>query len=189
MKKSTTKEFDAAYEEFARGKGPISHQKAIEMLLSQFGLEEEFGQALREEDRIRDFFLLWERAGREEEDPKERAGLKKLGEMSKKLYETGEYRALSELFYDVVFRNLADFLRLQERNDFEELTDHDLYTKNLLPPEIFLQFFLLESLVKRDDFDWNRGNQIAHQNLACLIICFEDIYEFFHEEEGEQVTE
>ena len=86
----------------------------------------------------------------------------------------------------MIFLHTVKFLHLEERADFEKLTDHDLYTKGLFPPEIFLQMFFIEAPVKRTDFDWDRGKAIAEQNLACLIVCLGDIYEFFNEqEEGE----
>lgn len=77
-------------------------------------------------------------------------------------------------------RNLVDFLRLREREDFEGITDNDLYEKGLIPREIFLQFFLIETLSKTKNFDWDRNEDVINQNLACLIICFSDIYDFFN---------
>jgi len=183
MKKVNIKKFDVAYEHLAREKDPLLHIKAVELLLAEIGMEDEFTDALKEKAFVENFFLLWERAGMEEVDPKERPGLKKLGELSKLLYEKSDYRGLCKLFSDVAFRHLANFLRLEERKDFKTITDHDLYTKDFMPPEVYLQFFLIETLAKRNDFDWNRGEEIARQNLICFILCFGDMYEFFHEEE------
>ena len=185
MKKLDLKKFDDAYLQFVKGADATSHRRAITALLERVGLEEMFARCLAE-DGVKSFFLLWERAGREEEDLKERRGLKALGVLSKRFYEKRDYRELCELFYNMIFRHTAEFLHLEERADFKKLTDHDLYTKGLLPPEIFLQLFLIETPVKNTNFDWDRNEAIAEQNLACLIVCLGDIYDFFHDqEEGE----
>lgn len=182
--KNKTKKFDDALEQFKKGKDPVAHHKAIRTLLSGVELDEHFWWLLDEkEDGVRDFFLLWGRAGKEEENPQERKGFKKIGESSKKLYEQKEYRKLCEFFYNILFRHLAEFIHLEEHKDFDTITDYDLYKKDLIPSEIYFQYFLIEVLVKSKDFDWDRGEEIANQNLACFIACFDDIYEFFHEEE------
>lgn len=149
-------------------------------------MEEEFARHLNTKGDVEGFFFLWEYAGKEEEDQKEIPGLRKLGALSKRLYEEQDFRGLSELFYGIVFQHALGLLHLEGRDDFEELTDRDLLTRGLLPPEIFFQFFLLGTLSRRTDFDWDRGEIIAHQNLACFIVCFGDIYEFFHEREEEK---
>ncbi len=188
MNKISTKKFAEAYEHFIKGTDAQLHHRAVKILLRNVDLEESFAGCI-EEGGVKSFLLLWEHAGREEEDPNDREGLRKLGILSKKLYVKGNYQALCELFYDMVFQHTVKFLRLEERADFRKLNDHDLFTQQLLPLEIFLQFFLIGTLIRRTDFDWNRGEVIAHQNLACLIVCWGDIYNFFHEQEEEEEWE
>lgn len=179
--------FDVSYQQFLAEDSPAPHKKATETLLARAGLKKMYKKFLREQEIVKNFFLLWERAGEEEADTKEAAGLKAIGAMSKKLYESKDYRGLSEMFFDITLRHLAEFMKLKERSDFKTITDHDLYEKNLIPSEIFLQFFLLETLFKRKDFLWDRGEEIAHQNLACLAVCFGDIYDFLNSQEDDQI--
>ena len=180
-KKENIKKFDEEYEQFLIGKDPILHRQAIKTFLSEAELDEWFQEFIDEKDGTQNFFLMWEQAGVEEKDPKEKKGLERLGEQSKKLYNKKDYKKLAELFFNITLRHLADFIHLEDRENFKEITDHDLYTKELIPPAIYLQFFLIETLIKRDDFDWNRSEEITYQNLACLAICFMDINSFFNE--------
>lgn len=175
-------EFDRAYEGFLKERDVIKHKADIETLLATVELNDIYREYLCKDDGIKDFFLSWELASKEEVEEKEIVGLKELGAKSKKLFYQKNYRELSEIFFNIAFQHLANFIHLDERNDFKELTDVDLYEKGLIPQEIFLQYFLLETIVKTKDFDWNRGEIIANQNLACLIICFSDLYEYFQEE-------
>jgi len=71
-------------------------------------------------------------------------------------------------------------LKLKELKNYDKLTDDDLYKKGLLPRGIFLQYFLIESMVKNKSFDWNRDQRIIEQNLICFDVCFSDIYAFFN---------
>lgn len=177
------KKFDAAYRQFLNEESPKVHKKAVETLLAQVGLKKAYKDFLREPESVKSFFMSWERAGEEETNPEEAVGLKQIGRMSKKLYENKDYRGLAGMFFNITLNHFAEFAKLQERSDFETITDHDLYEKDLIPSEIFSQFFILETPYKRKDFRWNRGEEIANQNLACLAVCFGDIYEFFNYKE------
>jgi len=180
------KDFDAAFDRYLSEKDSALHKKAIQELLKQIDLKDAFDELLSKKNGISDFFIMWERAGKLEKNSVDKKGLKKLGKLSKKFYKKKEYKKLYELFFDMMFRNFADFLDLKARDDFKEITDQDLYEKNIIPSEIFFQYFFIESPVKMKDFDWDRGEEIMKQNLACLIVCFVDIYEFFNEKDFEE---
>lgn len=181
MKDTKNQKFDEAYEGFLKEKNSELHNKAIILLLSYSKLDKEYKKLIKNKNDIESFFLTWEYASETTEDPEDKKGLKQIGKMSKKLYYQKNYLKLSELFFNLILRHLVDFIKLKDRKDFNKITDHNLYKKELIPPEMFLQFFLVETLIKRKDFDWNRGEEIARQNLACLIVCFEDIYSFLNE--------
>ncbi len=131
---------------------------------------------------------MWETAGKVEKNYAEKKGLQRLGKLSKEFYAKKEYKKLHKLFFDLMFRSFAEFTGIEDRSDFEKITDHDLYEKKIIPSEIFFQYFLMESPVKMKDFDWDRSEEIMRQNLACLIICFGDIHEFFHEEDSKKIS-
>jgi len=189
MRKTNTKEFDLAYERFIAEKDAMVHKKAVETLLGIAGLKRSYREFLSEADSVGNFFLCLDQASKEAADPQEKASLKKLGILSRKLYGRHDYLKLLEVFFDVAFRHFAEHINLEKEKDFEKITDHDLYERGLIPDEIFLQFFLMEALVKADAFDWGRGEEIAKQNLACFIVCFGDLYGFFHKENEEQLME
>lgn len=175
--------FDINFKKYLSEKDPASHKKAIQELLEEVDLKDAFDELLSEKDGVASFFLMWEEAGKLEKNPAEKQGLRRLGRQSKKFYNRKKYKKIYELFFDLMFRNFAEFVDLKNRDDFEKITDHDLYEQGIIPPEIFRQYFLIESPIKMKDFDWKRGEEIMAQNLACLIVCFGDIYEFFHEED------
>jgi len=182
MKENKKIIFDTAYNQFLTEKDAHLHYQAVKRLLLECELEDSFVDFLEKRDSVKDFFLMWEQAGREEKDPKEKEGLKMLGEESKKLYLEKNYKKLVDVFFNITLRHLSSFIHLDSRKDFEQITDHDLYIKDLIPGEIFLQFFLIETMIKRDDFKWDREDTINNQNLACLAACFVDINSFFNEE-------
>ena len=175
--------FDEKYRQFLFEKDAEVHRKAVRSLLSSVGLAKMYDYTIKDKNAIPNFFLAWKIAAKEEEDPNERKGLESLGKLSEKYFNKKDYRALSKLFADVVLRHLAEFIHLEEREDFEEITDNDLYEKGLIPEEIYLQFFLIETLSKTKDFDWARNENVINQNLACLVVCFGDIYDFFNASE------
>ena len=41
----------------------------------------------------------------------------------------------------------------------------------------------MESTLKKGGFDWKRSEEVMMQNLACLAVCFSDIYDFFNEDD------
>ena len=179
------KDFDVAFCGYLSEKDPSLHKKAIQEILKEVDLKDAFDELLSEENGVGSFFLMWETAGKLEKNSVDKKGLQRLGKLSKKFYSKKEYKKLYELFFDVMFRSFAEFINLESRDDFKEITDQDLYEKNIIPSEIFFQYFLMESPIKMKDFDWDRSEEIMIQNIACLIICFKDIYEFFNEENFE----
>ena len=179
-------EFDTAYETFLAGTNPKEHRRAIKTMLSEIDLDGEFLSLLDEDDGVETFFLIWEQAAELEEDENERPSLRELGKKSKQLYQDRRYAELCSMYGQIALVHLCGFLQVHERADFEDLTDHDLFEKGLLPSEIFLQYFLLETLGKVGGVDWDRDEEIVRQNLACMVICFTDINAFFNEDdEGE----
>lgn len=182
MKNRNIKKFDEAYKQFLSEKDSLMHLKAIKTLLSESDLKEWFIEFIEEKDSVKNFFLMWKYAYKYENNQKQKEGLKKLGIQSEKLYIEKNYKKLTELFFDIMLRHLVDFIHLEDREDFEEITDVEIYTKGLIPSEIYLQFFLIETMIKRKDFNWNRGEVITNQNLACFSVCFLDINAFFNGE-------
>jgi len=178
---NTADTFSTAYGQFLYEIDPQRHRGAIRELLKPAGLANEFMDLIKEKDAVEGFFHMWAHAAELEEDPNDKKGLAHLGRESQRLYDRQDYTDLCDVFYGQIFQNLADFLRLKERSDFEELTDHDLFAKHLLPDEIYIQFFLVGTLAKNKQFEWNRGEAIARQSLACMIVCFGGMYDFFHE--------
>ena len=180
MKNIKEQKFDEAYESFLKETNPELHNKAIILLLSYSKLDNEYKKFVKDKDEVESFFLMWEYASETAETPEDKNGLEQIGNMSKKLYHQRKYLKLLELFFNLIFRHFVDFVELKDRKDFNKITDHDLYKKNLIPSEIFLQFFIVETFIKREDFDWKRNEEIMKQNLACFIVCFEDIYSFLN---------
>lgn len=179
-------EFDTAYETFLAGTDPKEHRRAIKTMLSKIDLDGDFLSLVEEDDGVESFFLMWEQAAELEEDENERSSLREFGRKSKQLYHARRYADLCNLYAQIAFVHLCGFLQVHERADFEDLTDHDLFKKGLLPSEIFLQYFLLETLGKTKRFVWDRDEEIVRQNLACMIICYADINAFINEDgEGE----
>jgi hypothetical protein len=179
--KGTVKKFDKSYDQFAREKDPALHRKALVSLLSNVELDEPFLELIDQKDEVDHFFTSFARAGEFATNPDEQKSLKQLGKLTKTYFAQKKYDKLSEIFCAIAFRNLVEALHLQERDDFEELTSRDLFLKKLLPPELMLPYFLLETFVQVPDFDWDRGEEIAHQNLACLVVCFGTLYTIFDE--------
>lgn len=177
------KDFDVSLQEYFSEKEPSLHKKAIRELLREADLEDSFDELASKGNGVEKFFLMWETAGKAEKNSPDKEGLQRLGKLSKEFYGKKEYKKLYELFFDIMFNDFARYANLRNRKDFEKITDRDLYEKNIVPSEIFLQYFLMESPIKSGGFDWNRSEEIMKQNLACLVICFGDIYEFFHEED------
>lgn len=184
--KGTSDKFGKSFDQLVNEKDPAKHRKAIVALLSNDELDGPFLEFLHEKDGVERFFLSFTHAEDVGIDAQEKKSLKKLGKLSKKYFEHKEYVKLCELFYGMAFRNLADILHLQDRDDFETITDHDLITKGILPSEILLPYFLLDAFVQIRDFDWNRGEEVVRQNLACFIVCFTELYAFFNESEEEE---
>ena len=183
MKKDKqTNFFDVAFHGYFSEKDSSLHKRAIQELLKEVELKDVFDELLSKKNGVDKFFLMWETAGKLERNSVDKEGLQRLGKLSKEFYNKKEYKKLYELFFNIMFRVFAEFIDLKARDDFKKITDRDLYEKRVVPSEIFLQYFLMESPIKMKDFDWNRSEEIMRQNLACLIICFGDIYEFFHEE-------
>lgn len=176
--------FDEAFDQFLTEKNPQLHEEAIGAILSVIDLEDEFYDLLDYEDNIENFFLMWRKAGKEEaDDSLDKEGLRNLGRLSKKYYNKRKYKKLHTLFFDITFNNLLQYIDIENHEDFDKLTDVDLFEKKLIPSEIFLQFFLLEAPVKRSDFNWHRNEEIMKQHLALLIVLFGDIFTFFNEDE------
>ena len=173
------KNFDKSYNQFLSEEDPSAHKKAVHRILFEAGLEKEYYFVLKDKKAIADFFFSWLEAGKEETDENEKKGLQELGKFSKKYFEEKNYHELCRFYANVVLRHVVEYLHLENRPDFEKITDLDLYEKGLLPKEIFLQFFLIETLGK-PNFNWSRGKEVVEQNLACLVVCFADIYDFLN---------
>ncbi|MFH0923611.1 MAG: hypothetical protein V1825_02655 [Candidatus Falkowbacteria bacterium] len=187
MKKDNQiKNFDVAFDRYFSEKDPDLHKKAIQELLKNVDLKDAFDELLSKKNGVSSFFLMWEAAAKSEKNSVDKKGLQKLGKLSKEFYIKKEFQKLHELFFDIIFRSFAEFASLENRDDFEKITDQDLYEKNIIPSEIFFQYFLAESPIKNKDFNWDRNEEIIRQNLVCLIVCFSDIHEFFHEEDFEK---
>lgn len=182
MKNKQIKDFDIAFQKYLSENDSVLHKKAIQELLKGIDLKDAFDELLSKQDSVSSFFLMWQEAGKLEKNPVEKKGLKKLGKLSKKFYKKKAYKKLYELFFNLMLNNFAKFIDLENRDDFKEITDHDLYEKGIIPSEILPQYFLIEAPVKMKNFDWERNEDIMRQNLVCLIVCFGDIYEFFHEQ-------
>lgn len=183
--KTKNKKPNSAFEQFLEEKDPVVHKKAIEKILADVDLNDDFLMLIERADTAKVFSNMWTQAWKDEKNPTEKKKLKILAESSKKFYKEKDYRKLCEVFYDIIFRYLADFIHLREREDFETITVPDLHSKNLIPPEIFLQYSLIEIIAKSPSFDWDRGDEISNQSLVFFITCFGDILEFFHEEDEE----
>lgn len=182
MKKKDQK-IDKAYNAFLLEDKTGRHRKAICYLLSGTDLDGLYKDVLKDKEGIADFFLMWERAACEEMDEKEAASLFELAKYSKKYFNSKQYKKLGKIYCELAFRHVCKYLEIESRDDFNELTDVDLVTKKIIPSEILMPYFLLETLAKNDKFDWNRNEEISVQNLACLITCFTDIFDFINAEE------
>jgi len=182
LAKMDTKALEKAFERYLKEKDPVLHKKAIRSLLEEVGLEEDLDIMDEEYNSVEEFFMNWKKAGKiMPNDSLEKAGVMELGRKSKKFYNKRQYRKLHNLFFKVMFRHVMDFLDIENHKEFDTITDADLYEKGIIPSEIHFQYFLLEAPLQIKDFDWHRSDEIMMQHLACLIVCFDDIYEFLHE--------
>lgn len=182
--KIKNEEFGKSYEDFVSSNNPVFHRKAIEKMLGMVGLGSKFKRFLKFGTKIiEDIYCNF--ANNVEEDwvkEGEKEPIRKIGALFKKFYEKGDYLNFVDTGYMMIFRNLVDFLELRKRKDFDKLTDDYLFKKSLLPKDIFLQYFLIETMVKNKSFSWNRNLKIIDQNLICFDVCFTDIYAFFNRE-------
>lgn len=182
--KIKNEELEESYKNFISSNNSVSHRKAIEKMLGIVGLKSEFKRSLKfGTERIIDVYCNFGDAAYEDwVKEEEKESIKNIGALFKRYYKEKDYRKFVETGYNLMFKNLADYLKLAERNDFQVLTDDDLYKENLLPKEIFLQYFLIETMIKNKSFDWHRGQEIINQNLVCFDVCFSDIYAFLNGE-------
>jgi hypothetical protein len=187
MKKDNSK-LDNTFNDFFKGENPVKHYKAVNKLLGQVDLVDEYNDLL-EQKRVEEFFVENLGLVDDEMSKEEKMGIEELNKISKRLYKKGKYRELCCVYYDMCFRHIAEYLHLDEREDFEMITDYDLYKKNILPKEIFFQFFLLQCLVRNKNLNWDRDPEIINQNLACFIVCFNDIYEFLHDNVATSISQ
>jgi len=175
-------ELEESYKDFVSSNNSVSHRKAIEKILGMTGLRREFKRSLKYGiDKVNDTYCNFgEAAGEKRVKEEEREPIRKVGALFRKFYKNKDYRNFVDTGYMMILRNLVDTLKLKELKNYDKLTDDDLYKKGLLPREIFLQYFLIESMVKNKSFDWNRDQRIIEQNLICFDVCFSDIYAFFN---------
>lgn len=174
--------FNFNFERFTSSIDPKEHKESTRRLLSQIKLEDEFNARLNEGSKlIKNFFQSFKNASLDTSIPEiERISMVKIGSQATRYIKNNQYHKLADLAFNLVFRNLTDFLQLSKRKDFNKLTFQNLYHKRLLPPEVFFQFFLLETLANEKIYNWNRNKIIVDQSLVCLEVCFSDIYRFLH---------
>lgn len=108
----------------------------------------------------------------------DRKAMAKMGELAIEAHENKDYRKVVSLAEGLVFQHLAEYLQLTKRSDYALLTDHDLFKKEIIPHEIFFQYFFLESLAKDKKFNWAREEKIINQAFIFAGICFADIYDY-----------
>ncbi|KKR04214.1 MAG: hypothetical protein UT32_C0033G0007 [Parcubacteria group bacterium GW2011_GWC2_39_14] len=183
LEKKNKQRFDKAYHTFILGSEAKEHKKAILYLLSFADLDQSFRGILKDKDIVNDFFLQWIKFSKNEKYYHDEPGLQELAIKSKEYFESKKYKKLVNLYFDMAFRHLCGHLEVDKRSDFKQLTDLDLCEKGIIPEEVLIQYFLLETYCKNTHFSWDRNDEICLQNLACLILCFGDIYDFMHEEE------
>lgn len=175
-------EFDNAYELFTSSEDPLEHRRSVEILFAKIGLKSKFKQELQlGSKQVIDLFKSFKKATREDcISDIEHQSLKKVGELFTRYDNEKKYDKFADLAFSLALQNIIDFLGLPKKGDFEEYTINDLYDKKLLPNEIFLQFFILETLANNRVYKWNRNKIIIGQSLVCLEVCFEDIYDFLN---------
>lgn len=181
-KKNKKWEFEESYNDFVSSKNIVSHRKAIKNLLGTIGLKNEFNRRLKYGvEGVKYTYCTFGEAAKENwVNEEEREPIRKIGALFKKFYKNRDYRNFVDTGNTMILRNLVDVLKLKERKDFDKLTDDSIFNKGLLPGEIYLQYFLIESMVKNKSFDWKRDQRIIEQNLICFDVCFSDIYAFFN---------
>lgn len=175
-------EFDNAYTLFTSSGDSIQHRQSIETILAKIGLKSKFKRELQlGSEQVIDLFKSFKEATREDcISEAEYLSLRNVGKLFTKYTVEKRYDKFSDLAFSLALQNIIDFLELPKKRDFEEYTITDLYEKRLLPNEIFLQFFILETLANNKAYKWNRNQTIIDQTLVCLSVCFEDIYNFLN---------
>ena len=175
-------EFDNAYKLFTSSENPLEHHRSLEILLAKIGLKSKFKQELKlGSEVVIDLFKSFNKATREDcISETEYLSLKKVGKLFSEYMVENRYDKFSDLAFSLVLQNIIDLIELQEKGDFKEYTITDLYEKKLLPNEIFLQFFIMETLANNKVYKWKRNQTIIDQSLVCLAVCFEDIYDFLN---------
>lgn len=175
-------EFDNAYKLFTSSENPLEHRRSVELLLAKIGLKSKFKRELQSgSELVIKLFKSFKKVTQEDCVSKaEYQSLKKVGQLFTGFNKEKKYDKFADLAFSLALQNIIDFLGLPKKGNFEEYTIHDLYDKKLLPNEIFLQFFILETLANNRAYKWNRNKIIIGQSLVCLEVCFEDIYDFLN---------
>lgn len=102
----------------------------------------------------------------------EKKSAKRISDIALDYFDHRKFQELSNLLFNIVVDHLREFVGFEEP---EGWTISDLY--QIMPDEVFLPFFLLESLTREDGYDWNRKGKIIENGLILLITSFQLFYE------------
>ena len=158
------------------GDNPRTQLNAIKRTLKKINgwvvFEDIMKRGGREEVRKR--LKMFREIAEEDEsiDQEEKKSAKRISDIALNYLNHRKFQELSYLLFNIVIDHLKEFVGFQNS---EEWTISELY--QVMPDEVFLPFFLLESLTREDGYNWNRGGKIIENGLILLMTSFQLFYE------------
>ncbi len=176
---------------FTSSHDATEHEKVIVAMLDSLDLDLEYKKMKREGglSRILSIFSSFsDTAGEELLNDYELKSLQQVGELTRKYFATGSYDAFAQVIFSLILESYIEYYELDMPLHNDEKIIHAIYAK--IPPDIYLQTFLLETLSESTQFNWGRDEVIVVQSLIVLTVCFSDIYAFLTEyDEVEEVAD
>jgi hypothetical protein len=170
---------------FTTGENPVSHAAAIIEMLDPLDLDIEYRKLAHEGglQRVLDIFTSFaDMSDNFMLTEYETSRLKQVGMLTEEYFKKQDYSAFAAMVHQLL---LESFLEKYDfgTEDISKINSEKLY--RIIPEEIQLQTFLLESMADPAIFDWKRSNVILIQSMLVLTVCFSDVYSFLTDDETE----
>lgn len=161
------------------------HKTALLQMLDPLDLDIEYKKLNQEGglDRVMTIFSSFSDINDDELVTEyERKSLEQVGALTKEYFAKEAYSSFAKMVFALTLESFGEKYDLGvEDEELTEVKIEDIY--NIIPSEIYLQTFLLESMSDETAFNWNRSPIIIEQSLLALTVCFSDIYAFLTEED------
>lgn len=164
------KVLDIYFGNFLKSENVAEHKEAIIQLLKGVALDKEFQKATDKQGgdiHLAHFLVSMQQIDdRYTKSPSETISCRKLGKLASRYYQQKEYHKITDLAFTQVLRNLIDASKSENSFNIKDLTFDDFFNK-YLSREIMLQYFILETLAKNEEFNWERNKKIIDQTFIC----------------------